>query len=355
MSEKKTLSHSEIVRQRRLEQLRQQQKQQTKTQQRQPRKPRPQKKKARSGYRELPPITSRGVVNDFAIERRKKTGKRRFNAVFSLPRMRGLPRPTARALSLPRVKIRVGWRLLSFFLVLLFGTGLYLFWTMPQFRVSTAQIIGNQRISVDEINSVLELNGRPIFLLTPAQIREQALRAYPELASVDVAVSLPNIVTVDVTERQPVILWQQAGGFTWVDETGTAFRPRGEAQDLIVVQALGEPPSMIVPEGEDSLVPPPFIPEETVKALIALAPHVPQGTPILYHPVTGLSWADGRGWQAVFGISGDNVEVKIRVYQAMVDWLSQRGIRPILINVAYPNAPFYRVEHVEVEVEAEEQ
>ena len=37
----------------------------------------------------------------------------------------------------------------------------------------------------------------------------------------------------------------------------------------------------------------------------------------------------------------------------MVDWLLQRGIRPILINVAYPNAPFYRVEQAEIEVEAE--
>ena len=50
----------------------------------------------------------------------------------------------------------------------------------------------------------------------------------------------------------------------------------------------------------------------------------------------------------VFGTSGDDVEAKVLVYQAMVDWLSQRGIRPILINVAYPNAPFYRVEQVEV-------
>ena len=337
MSEKKILSRSEIVRQRRRAQNQLQ--------------PRPKKKsraKSKRSYRELPPITARGVVNDFAIERRKKAGKRRFNAATSLSL------PAVRSLSLPHVNNRVGWRLLSFILVLLFGTGLYLFWTLPEFRVSTAQINGNQRISADEINSALELNGQPIFLLTPDHIREQTLRAYPELASVEVTVDLPNIVTINVTERQPAILWQQDGSYTWVDATGTAFRPRGEAQGLIVVQALGAPPMLNALE-DDPLRPPPFIPEETVKALIALAPHVPAGTPILYHPVTGLSWTDGRGWQAVFGTSGDNAETKIRVYQAMVDWLSQRGIRPILINVAYPNAPFYRMEQAEIEVEAEEQ
>ena len=302
------------------------------------------KTRTKSGFRELPPITARGVVNDFAIERRKKAGKRRFNAAISLPR------PTLRALSLPRVRIRVGWRLLSFILVLLLGTGLTLAWTMPMFQVNAAQITGNQRIPADEINAALELNGRPIFLLTPSRIREQALRAYPELASVEVSFDLPNLVSVKVTERQPVIQWQQEGGYTWIDETGTAFLPRGEAPGLIVVQALGTPPAMTILE-EDPLVPPPFISVDTVKALMAVAPYVPAGTPILYDPATGLSWTDSRGWQAVFGNGGGNVENKARVYQAMVDWLTQRGIRPILINVAYPDAPFYRVEQVQVQAE----
>lgn len=343
MSEKKNLSRSEIVRQRRLKRI---QKEQQATIKRQTREPRVQKKKsqAKRGYRELPPITTRGVVNDFAIERRKKPGKRRFNAVFSLPR------PKTRILSLPRVQIRFGWRLLSFFLVLLFGAGIYLFWSMPQFRVNNAQVTGNQRISDDEINSVLGLNGFPVFLLTPEHIQDQVLRNYPELASVNVTVSLPNIVTVFVTERQPLILWQQESGYTWVDETGTAFRPRGEAQGLIVVQALGEPPVITDPNG-DPMVPAQYLSEESVKAIIALAPHVPVGSPILYHPITGLSWADLRGWQAVFGTSGNDIEIKIRVYQALVDWLAQRNIQPNLINVAYPKAPFYRVEQVEVQAE----
>jgi len=345
MSDKKTLSRSEVVRQRRRSRMGQ---------------PRPAKKnsraKGKSSFRELPPITARGVVNDFAIERRKKAGRRRFNAAISLPRMRGLHRSSDRSLPLPRIKIHLGWRLMSFILVLLLGSGLYLFWTLPDFRVSAAHVTGNQRIPADEIDSALGLDSSPVFLLTPEQIRVRALQAYPELASVKVTIDLPNIVTVNVAERQPIIQWQQDGSYTWIDETGTAFRPRGEAQGLIVVQALDAPPAMSAPD-ENQLVPAPFIPEGTVKALMALAPHVPAGTPILYHPVTGLSWTDARGWQAVFGIGGDDVEAKVLVYQAMIDWLTQRGIRPILINVAYPDAPFYRVEQVEAEVEvkAEEQ
>jgi hypothetical protein len=325
MSERKTLSRSESVRQKRRAGAQKS------------------RAKSKSGYRELPPITARGVVNDFAIERRKKAQKRRFNAVISLPRLPGLSRPVGRTLSFPRVQS--DWRLLSFILLLLFGTGLYLFWTLPEFRVNNAQIVGNQRIPAEEINAALELSGQPVFLQTPGKLRERALLAYPELASVTVTVDFPNIVTVNVTERQPVLQWQQDGGFTWIDETGTAFRPRGEAQGLIVVQALGAPPAITVLE-EDPLVPPPFISEKTVKGIIALAPFIPAGTPILYDPVNGLSWTDSRGWQTILGAGGEGMEVKVRVYQAMVDWLTQRDIQPILINVAYPDAPFYRVEQI---------
>jgi len=335
MSPKKASPRSETVRQKRQSGSK-------------PRRPVKRKSRAssKSSYRELPPITARGVVNEYALERRKKAGKRRYNAASSVSRslLNVLPLP------LPRTRIQPGWRLLSFCLVLLLGAGLYLFLTSSTFHVTNAQISGNQRITADEINAALELNGRPVFLQTPAKLEERALRAYPELASVEVTVDLPNIVSVEVTEREPIIQWQQDDGYAWIDETGTAFRPRGEAGNLIVVQALDAPPATNLTM-ENPVVPPPFISQETVKALVALAPYVPAGTPILYDPDTGLSWTDGRGWQAVFGLSDADVDVKVRVYQSMVDWLTQRGIRPNLINVAYPGAPFYRSEQVEAQEE----
>lgn len=345
MSENRSRARSEAVRQRRQEQIRKQERQ-TKFQ----RRSRAQKKKSRSksGYRELPPITARGVVNDFAIERRKKAGKRRFNAVLNLPHSR------LNSLPLPGIRIRAGWRWLSFFLVLVLGTCLYLAWTMPEFRVSAAHIVGNQRIPADEINSALELNSQPVFLLKPSRIEAATLRAYPELASVKVTIALPNIVTINVTERQPIIQWQQDSGYTWVDEDGVAFRPRGEVPGLITVQAMGTPP-VLSTSADNSSAPTPFITSETVKALQTLAPYVPAGTPIVYDPATGLSWNDGRGWKAVFGFGGEDIAMKVQVYQAMVDWVTQHGVRPVLINVTYPDAPFYRVDQAQTNSVTSEQ
>jgi cell division septal protein FtsQ len=324
MSEKRLLSRSELVRKRRRAQIQHQ--------------PRPPKKKGGEvkGARNLPPITMRGVVNEFTYERYKKAGKRHFDTSYRLPF------GETRSFTDVRFRFRLGWRLLSFGISLLLCYGLYMLWSMPELRVSAAQVSGNQRIANEEINTMLGLSGKPSFLLAPRQIEKQMLRDYPELLSIQIAVGMPNIVDVNVQERQPVILWQQDGGYTWIDEGGIAFRPHGEVSGLIIVNAINAPPPLANPAGDLESTSA-FIAPDTVKALQLLQTSVPQGTTIMFDQENGLSWLDPRGWQAIFGTGSENIAVKVRIYQAMVDWLTQRGTKPVLINVTYPNAPYYQM------------
>jgi hypothetical protein len=324
MSEKRYLSRSELVRQRRRTQIQHQ--------------PRPPKKKIgdAKGSRDLPPITMRGVVNEFAYERYKKTGRRHFDTTYQVPFRE------ARSFPLAHLRIGLGWRFFSFGVTLLICFTLYMLWSMPEFRIYSAQVSGNQRIPTEEINTMLGVNGKPSFLLAPAQIEEQMLRDYPELQSIQVSVGVPNQFKVEVQERQPVILWQQEGGYTWIDENGIAFRPHGEVPGLIPVNALNAPPPLASSESDQGS-PPAFISADMVKALQLLESSAPQGTPVMYDQENGLSWLDPRGWQAVFGNGSENIAVKVRIYQSMVDWLTQRGDKPVLINVTYPNAPYYQV------------
>jgi len=286
-------------------------------------------------HRELPPVTARGVVNEYALDRHKKQNRRMFNmnTGFAIPRIQG-------RVALP--KIEFGWRALSALLIVLLGTALYLLWTLPEFRINSASTIftGNTRIPEGELEAMLELNGRSVFLLLPDQVEQQALINNRELASVDLTVSLPNIVRVKVTERQPLIKWQQGDGYTWIDENGVAFRPRGEAQDLILVKAFDTPPTPFIP---DTSGPAPFISEEMVAAVQKLAPVVPTGMTITYTQDNGLGWSDPRGWKVEFGMPQD-IALKIRVYEILSTWLVQRGISPAMINVAYPKTPYYRME-----------
>ena len=74
-----------------------------------------------------------------------------------------------------------------------------------------------------------------------------------------------------------------------------------------------------------------------------LAAQVPPGVTILYDESFGFGWNDPRGWKVYFGTSGNDVELKMRVYESLVASLTQPGIRPALINVTYPTAPYYRL------------
>jgi hypothetical protein len=320
MTRKKELSHSELVRLRR-------DKENVKLMER----------AANEATRPVPPITRRTTRQDASKPKRKTArasgARRRFQ--IALP----LPTRETRSISIPRP--RLGGRVPSFILVALFGAALYCAFNLPQLRVTQAQITGAQLLSPAEINSVLNVAGRPIFMLTPEALETRLRLHYPELVSVHVTVALPNLVSVHITERQPVIRWEQGGGYTWISEDGVAFRPRSEVSGIVSVVALSGPNVEI--SGGDALTPAPFISVEMVQALKGLASHVPPNTPVLYDPSFGFGWNDPRGWQVHFGTSARDVELKVRVYESMVNSLTQRAIQPVLIDVTYPTAPYYRI------------
>ncbi len=287
--------------------------------------------------RPLPVITSRENGSDAALQtaNRSKT-RRRYQAALSMPGIQiHLP-----AITMPRFE--VGWRLLSFFISLLLGAALYLAWTMPMFRVTVAQVTGNQRITADEINAVLDSAGQPIFTILPSDLEQRIRHNYPEVASAKVTLALPNIVSINIAERQAVILWQQNNAYTWVDDDGVAFRPRGSADKLISVNALAAAP-LGQPSANDALAPTPYISEDMVKAIQILAPSVPSGATLTYDPHYGLGWSDSRGWQAYFGSDLQDMNMKLLVYKSLVNSLLQRGIYPVFISVQYSNAPYYRL------------
>ena len=280
--------------------------------------------------------TQRSARSVPGTSRTGRSSRRRFQIAL-LP---VAPDAEIRGISISRPRLRP--RLLSFFAVAILGAALYFAFNLPQLRVTEAQVTGNQMLTPAEINTSLNIEGKPAFLLIPSALEKSLRLSYPELLSAKVDVTLPNTVLVQITERQPVIRWQQGDGYTWVSEDGIAFRPHGEDAGLISVVALSAPPTE-VNVSTDPLTPAPFISSEMVQALKGLAGHVPQGVPILYDAGSGFGWNDPRGWRVYFGTSARDVELKMRVYESMVASLTQRGIRPVLINVTYPAAPYYRM------------
>jgi hypothetical protein len=235
----------------------------------------------------------------------------------------------------------VKWRLLSLAVSALLTTALYEAWTAPEFRAAP-QVTGNQRISADEIVAALGVSGMPIVALMPSALETRLRLNYPELRAAHVTVDLPNRVLVNVVERTPAIVWQQGDGYTWIDDGGVAFRPRGTADHLITVQALGEP-MPVAGAQMDPLSPVPFLPADLVGAMRKLAPYAPPGIPLVFDPRYGLGWTDERGWHVFFGSNASDIELKLRVYESLVGKLSLEGIIPAFISIAYPSAPYYRM------------
>ena len=300
--------------------------------------------RARRESTRTPPVSSRRQeitqprrrVDQTGPSRSVRSARRRFqNALLPVA-----PDAEMRGISISRPNL--GRRLPSFILVALLASAVYFAFSTPQLRVAEAQVSGNQMLTPEEINSTLKVTGQPTFLLMPSELEKRIRLAFPELTAAYVNVELPNTVSVQVVERTPVVRWEQGDGYTWVADDGVAFRPHGDMPGLITVVALSAPPieGIVSP---DPLTPAPFISPDMVQSLKGLAGHVPPGAPILYDANFGFGWDDPRGWRVVFGTTGRDVELKMRVYESMVASLTQRGIQPALVNVTYPTAPYYRL------------
>jgi len=217
---------------------------------------------------------------------------------------------------------------------------LFSLWNSSMFSVSVAEISGNIRLDSGEITTALHLGDQSIFLVIPAHLETSLRSEFPDLEAVDVRVIFPNRITVDVTERTPILAWYENDAVALVDINGIAFPPRGAAEGLINVVANGTPPQAVdetIPTNEQAYVSP-----EMVRALIAMVPHVPAGVPFVYDSQYGLGWQDTRGWQVFFGQTSDDIDLKIAAYQKIVDVLVRENRQPTLISLAYLDAPFFK-------------
>lgn len=333
MSDKRQLTRAEIVRRRRAERV-----------------TRELQQAAKQAAKPMVKVSARLTTLPLK-ESPKPAEKRKFKIALGLPEFH-LKKPKIalpRLPQLPRMpRAHTNWRIASVLFALAFGTLLVLAFQLQYFYVPTAYVLGNTRILSEEINGIIGVSGQNIFTVQPDDLERRLRLNYPELLSAQVDVYLPNYVYVTVLERQPVILWNQNGGYTWIDEAGVAFRPRGEAAGLIVVNALDAPPAGI-PTSDDPYSPPPFLQKDLVDSALALAPLVPASATLTFSSADGFSWVDPRGWTAAFGTSSNDMPLKITVYRTLVDSLLQKGKTPIYINVEHPDGPYYRMADVDAD------
>ncbi len=262
--------------------------------------------------------------------------------------------------ALPVVKL--SWRMASAVLAILAGIGIYMVSSSPAFQVSTINLSGAMRVSAEEILDTVNLKGAQIITVTPGEIRQKIVAAFPDIDSAQVSVNFPAEVNVAVSERIPAITWfENDNPMFWVDEKGYSFPIRGEASIPLAVYANGEPPRPLgyqsaqeaapeetTEETEAEVVPmepTPAVDPLFVSMLLKLRTVIPTGTPLLFDADNGVGWTDPQGWQVFLGTDPADIDLKLAEYQVIVSDLLERNLQPVLINLEYLHAPYYRLEH----------
>jgi cell division septal protein FtsQ len=296
-------------------------------------------KENRYEERSAPPVLIRGADLEGLSWQTKPRGKskprRRYDVALSMPGVE------MRLPSLPQVAF--GWRMMSFLIVVALGALLYYLWSSPQYHVQAAQITGLQRISTQDVNAVLNVNGESIFTVSDEELRKRLQQAFPEFSSLEVHVALPGEVTVKIEERQPILVWRQDGRTILVDANGVSFPMRDQNVPLppVIVDAHGSPPAQNMEINDKALEQ--FMPVEMVSAILSMSAQAPKNTPIMFDPQRGLGWKDAQGWEVYFG-DMSNMDIKLRLYKAILNKLDEEDTMPALISVEHVHLPYYRLE-----------
>lgn len=307
--------------------------------------PQPPPTKIKRNYRPEKILTSqltKGSVSKKVNQSRNvnySANRRHYDIAFNTPHAR-VQTP---GISLPGF----GPRSISGILAIGFVLIIITLWNSTLFKVSGVKLIGNERITENEVNTLIQYLGKPVFSVLPKRLEEDLKLAFPEIETISVSLSIPNQVIVSIKERIPAIIWQQTDGtMFWIDSKGVKFPAREQIDNLATVLAYGDPPGTIIgSENEDiSTNAGVFLDPSIIETIITMVGIAPQGSTLSYDPIYGLGWTDPQGWLVYFGENIEDISQKLIVYQAIIDKLSQQGIQPTLISVEYLDAPFYRTE-----------
>ncbi|MCC7451265.1 MAG: FtsQ-type POTRA domain-containing protein [Anaerolineae bacterium] len=252
--------------------------------------------------------------------------------------------PIAVPRNLP-LRIYVSMRWFSAMITVALLAVLYLFLSRDMFFIHEIYVGGTRYLTPPEIFERSGLANMHIFWVDPAEV-ESKLKRDPAIADANVEVGWPpNMIQITITEREPALIWEQAGQRVWVDVRGRVMALRQDIPDL--VRVVVEKPSKEIHLGPCSLQgmnevlgPSSCIDPDIVAGVIQFKALYPNVTEMVYDPNKGLGYHDGRGWVLWFG-NGIDIVTKMAVYQKIVESLLGRGITPIEVDVSNPDAPYY--------------
>ena len=127
-------------------------------------------------------------------------------------------------------------RRIAFFSFLALVAVLIVMFFTPFFNIKNVEIVGNNRISSEEItNTVGEISGRNLFAYRKGRIKNKLYKmAYVDKVSVRKK-TFPPTITIDIKECVPAFQTEYAGAFAVVDKFGKVLEQTAEKLEGVPV------------------------------------------------------------------------------------------------------------------------
>lgn len=249
--------------------------------------------------------------------------------------------------------------------------GLFIIGGDDRFYLNYIPVQGATSLDINHVVAESGLAGRHIFAADPQEAADE-LSQMGGVVTATVTLHWPNDVLITLREKPPLATWQEADGTYWVDEDGgltvaraqtvgllnivseidttagrrttlddeseTGGRPADEPSEDDDAEAATAEDSEAIDELDTQVA---FIPRTVLEGALQLRELRPNIDKLYYKPSGGLSYQDGRGWRAYFGV-GRDMHQKLVVYETVVAQLMERGIRPEYISVSNQYKPYYR-------------
>lgn len=205
------------------------------------------------------------------------------------------------------------------------------------FFIYDSTIVGARHLDPSVIYETAGIHEQNIFWLQPQTVARK-LMGLPGVRAVRVRCGLPADVTIEVAEREPVVLWRATvqGRDWWLDKEGVVLPYHGDPSS---------PSTIFVVDYSDRHLEEGVLvePAGLIDSVLQLAAAMPQARLFFFSADRGLSYrqqASSREWMVYVGTS-DSLGRKIQAVDVITDYLTASGISPAYIDVRWPDRPVY--------------
>jgi len=125
---------------------------------------------------------------------------------------------------------------ISFFSILILAGVFYILFFSNIFKIKEVQISGEVRIQKEEIEKFFRemVGGKNIFLIRPDIIRNEALKNFPRISSLEFKRKFPSGLIFKILERKEVAVFCQRDCYL-IDKEGIAFE-KGEKEGILRIE-----------------------------------------------------------------------------------------------------------------------